>query len=257
MRPLRLAKQAVKRVIYRRGRPYDLAGRQLRFWHETMPERLDEAAASGNWVRRNGALQLRALLDLLRRGDFAVDVGANAGVVSVIMASLCGHEGSVVAYEPNTALAGVFARNFRLNPGLKAPRLVHCALSDRPGEISFYLGAGHEYGSMARSAAQNGVEHKVRAVRLDDELDGLPTPRLVKIDTEGAEIRVLKGAPKLLASDAEILCELHPYAWGELGHTKEELVDLVESSGRRIAYLDNGEDLSRRARYGIVRLAHA
>ena len=82
----------------------------------------------------------------------------------------------------------------------------------------------------------------------------LPMPRLVKIDVEGAEIKVLKGARCLLAGDADVLCELHPYAWPELGDFLDELKTLARESGRRIRYLDRAEDLGDKAIYGIVRL---
>ena len=84
--------------------------------------------------------------------------------------------------------------------------------------------------------------------------NGLAVPRWVKIDPEGAEIRILKGAPKLLASDAGILCELHPYAWPEFGNTFAELKDIVAASGRRIRYIDEDQEVGDTATYGTVLL---
>ena len=66
----------------------------------------------------------------------------------------------------------------------------------------------------------------------------LPAPRCVKIDAEGAEIRILRGATRLLASDVEVVCELHPYAWQAFGNTFTELKQLAAGAGRRIRYLD-------------------
>ena len=83
---------------------------------------------------------------------------------------------------------------------------------------------------------------------------GLRQPRLIKIDTEGAEIRVLKGAPKLLASDAEIVCELHPYAWEEFSNSFAELKMLVSNSGRRMRYLDQHAEIGSDVKYGTVLL---
>jgi hypothetical protein len=76
----------------------------------------------------------------------------------------------------------------------------------------------------------------------------------VKIDAEGAEIRILKGAKRVLASNADVVCELHPYAWPEFGNTFAELKMLVAAAGRHIRYLDRDAEIGDRANYGIVLL---
>jgi hypothetical protein len=82
----------------------------------------------------------------------------------------------------------------------------------------------------------------------------LPEPRWVKIDTEGAEIRILKGAQKLLAGNAGVLCELHPYAWPEFGNTFAELKDLAAAAGRRMRFLDQDVEIGDTPEYGTVLL---
>jgi hypothetical protein len=82
----------------------------------------------------------------------------------------------------------------------------------------------------------------------------LPQPRCVKIDTEGAEIRILRGAQKLLSSKAAILCELHPYAWPLFGNSFGELKELLASHGRRMRYLDRDSYVGDDVDYGIVLL---
>jgi hypothetical protein len=76
----------------------------------------------------------------------------------------------------------------------------------------------------------------------------------VKIDAEGAEIRILKGAPGVLAGKTDILCELHPYAWPEFGNTLAELRDLAAAAGRRIRYLDQDTEIGEQAEYGTALL---
>ena len=76
----------------------------------------------------------------------------------------------------------------------------------------------------------------------------------MKIDTEGAEIRVLQGARDLLSSSAVILCELHPFAWPLFGNSLEELKELVAGHGRRLRYLDQDCEIGDKATYGIAAL---
>jgi hypothetical protein len=70
----------------------------------------------------------------------------------------------------------------------------------------------------------------------------------------GAEIRILKGAKLVLASSADIVCELHPYTWSEFGNTFAELKILVAAAGRHIRYLDQDAAIGDKAEYGIVLL---
>jgi hypothetical protein len=64
----------------------------------------------------------------------------------------------------------------------------------------------------------------------------------------------LKGAKQVLASNADIVCELHPYAWPEFGNTFAELKILVATAGRRIRYLDQDAEIGDKVDYGIVLL---
>ena len=77
-------------------------------------------------------------------------------------------------------------------------------------------------------------------------------PDCVKIDVEGAEIRVLKGAKRLLESDAKIVCELHPYAWRDFGNSFSDLQFIAFAAGRRIRYLDQQHEITEPVKYGTV-----
>lgn len=76
----------------------------------------------------------------------------------------------------------------------------------------------------------------------------------MKIDAEGAEICILKGAKRVLASSTKVVCELHPYAWPEFGNTLSELKDSAAAAGRRIRYLDQTAEIGEQAEYGTVLL---
>jgi FkbM family methyltransferase len=173
------------------------------------------------------------------------------------MAAMCGATGQVVAFEPDPHARQMLRRNLRLNPRIKTPRIESMAVSDAPGEAILYSRRGNANSSLARSGlggrVADGCEKiVVPVVTLDSYLMRRAfTPRWVKIDTEGAEIRILKGAQRLLASDAGIICELHPYAWAEFGNTCDELEQLVAASRRRIRYLDQRDEIGE-VKYGVV-----
>ena len=251
----------LKSLAYgRRGEPYRIQGHTLRYIPGTRPVRL-RYRHSGNDISRYDVLQVEWLSTHLREGDTAIDIGAHYGVYSILMAAMCGRTGRVVAFEPDPYAREVLAENLDLNPEIKRPVVEACACSDSVGEATLFSRGGNAQSSLARSAVEFSAEQKseefrVPLVTLDSYVaeHDLPVPRWVKIDPEGAEIRILKGAQNLLASDAGILCELHPYAWPEFGNTFSELKDLVAAAGRRIRYLDQDSEIGDQAKYGTVLL---
>lgn len=245
----------VKSGLYgRNGEPYRIAGHVLHFTPGSRPVRL-RYANSPNGVNRYDALQLKLLSEQMRPGDFALDVGAHAGSVSLVMAACAGPSGRVISFEPDPSARTSMARNFDLNPGVKRPKIESMAVSDVSGESAFFTRGGDPNSSLTGTGlGTEGVESiSVKVVSLDDYLAGEPqAPEWVKIDIEGAEIRALKGARHLLASTAKVLCELHPYAWPDFGDTFEELRAIVAASGRRMRYLDSRAELTADPVYGTV-----
>lgn len=231
---------SVKRAIYgRRGEPYEFAGETVRFAPGTRPVRR-KYLHSANWVNRDDVLEILWLERHLERGGVVIDVGAHYGIYSVLMAS---RAAQVVAFEPDPYAREMLAHNAGLNSKHGTITIEAFACSDRDGEAVLFSRGGQANSSFARSAAEKQSlaleEIRVPTITLDRYLaEHSLSPRIVKIDAEGAEIRILKGARSLLASDAKILCELHPYAWAEFGNSLSELESLIAVAGRKMRYLD-------------------
>src|SRR5215469_4162539 len=91
----------VKRLLYsKRGEPYRVAGRTLRYVPGTRPVRTRYAHSRSSNVRYD-ALQTLWLSTHLKEGDTALDIGAHSGVYTILMAAQCGHTGRVTAFEPD------------------------------------------------------------------------------------------------------------------------------------------------------------
>jgi FkbM family methyltransferase len=161
------------------------------------------------------------------------------------MAAKCGSSGYVVAFEPNASSREQIERNFALNPTIKRATIEGYACSDTEGAAEFYFSRSSDLNASLAKGEWHSESTTVQVTAVDNYMrrSGLPAPALVKIDTEGAEIRVLKGATTLLNSSAAILCELHPYAWESFGNTYNELQALLVSHGRRIRYLDQDHEI--------------
>ena len=246
-------------IFSRRGEPYRIGAKTLRFVPGTRPVRLHYQTAD-NAVNRYDALQLAWMLDNLAEGDVAIDVGANCGQCTVVMADRCGASGRVIAFEPNPHARDILERNFTLNPSVKRAMVEAFACADAAGgHAELYQNGNASNSALVLSAGavrigQKPERFRVPVTTLDSYIAAhdLPEPRFVKIDTEGAEIRILKGARNLLAGQSAILCELHPYAWPQFGNSLSELKKLLAECGRGARYLDRDSEVGDEAVYGIV-----
>lgn len=139
-------------------------------------------------------------LSLLREGDACIDIGAHTGRHCIPMACAVGAAGSVAAFEPNPHVAAQLLR--RLHEVDAGNVQVHqLALSDDAGRAEFVIAVDRpEESGLRERSAYNGPTRTERievALAPLDSLD-LPAPRFIKLDTEGAEYKVLLGARQLL-----------------------------------------------------------
>ena len=142
----------------------------------------------------------------VRPGMICVDVGANVGFFTLLMAKLVQPGGRVIAFEPTSRIFEVLKRNVQLN-GLIQVDLEQTALSSSSGKVDFQEGpAGFEvYNTIGKVTHPNAIDQSfvtssVKCERLDTYLDarGLQQVDFIKIDVEGAELSVLSGMERIL-----------------------------------------------------------
>jgi FkbM family methyltransferase len=141
---------------------------------------------------------------LARAGTTAIDVGANVGVYAIVLARAVGAAGRVLAFEPGPENARRLEENLARN-ALENVDLHRIAVADRAGELLLRLGADpayHSTGDVFEGRA-SGAELRVPARTLDEvwREAGSPEVSFAKLDTEGGELDVLRGATELLARD--------------------------------------------------------
>lgn len=140
---------------------------------------------------------------VVRPGDRVMDVGANIGIVSVQLAKLVGGSGVVHSFEPNPNLRDLLGRSLDRN-GLKNVRVHPYALGDEEAEFTLSYAQGN-FGSGTLTAPppdQGWISVKVPVRTLSSLAEdiGLRDVRLVKVDVEGYEPQVFRGAKEWLAS---------------------------------------------------------
>ncbi|MGH2523374.1 MAG: FkbM family methyltransferase [Anaerolineales bacterium] len=173
--------------------------------------------------------ELRFVARFLRPGMTFLDVGANGGLFSLVAARAVGASGLVHAFEPAKMEFELLQHNLALN-GLKNVMANQVALSDQIGEAQFAICRGGAYNSLGRNnlTDQKIVEWQaVRTTTLDAYIAAqkLGSIHLLKIDTEGAELMVLRGSAQLLrAPDAPVvLCEFSDLTTAGLGYSTADL----------------------------------
>ena len=165
-----------------------------------------------------------------------IDIGANEGFVSLLAYSAARKDQQVElhAFEPNPTAFNILAGNLRLN-GWQA-ELNPIALGEQPGEAVLTLGAATSNSTLVDHGLDYVASVGTRSVRVET-LDGYCAgkgicPDLVKIDVEGFEIKVLRGAQETLRRCMPVLIlEVNSKALRAAGVSAEELFDTLVAMG--------------------------
>ena len=176
---------------------------------------------------------LSAIQETLKPGDVFLDVGSSLGIFTVFGAKAVGPQGTVVACEPGTSSCNRLQMNIELNRLNNVTRL-KLALSDRRSVRKLLLGESSSLSHLTDLPNVDGSSENVQTADYDSlvEEEGLPIPRLVKMDIEGHEYAALKGMERTLSSPlcVALFCEIHPYAL-PVGVSLGEVTALIEAFG--------------------------
>ncbi len=174
---------------------------------------------------------MKLLRSTLRPGGVYVDIGANVGFHAVLAAGLVGLEGRVVAVEPVPWTLDVLRANL-WRSGVNAT-VFPVAASDTAGTAHLAVEQRHRSGARLDAGGSLVVE----AAALDDLLPELVVD-VLKVDVEGAEPLVLRGARALLARSPRLLAVVEfrneRHASGE---SPAEVLDFYESLGFEVRLL--------------------
>jgi FkbM family methyltransferase len=193
-------------------------------------------------VYRQWEPDLSALLPQLSPpGSVFVDVGANFGYFSCLVAArMAGHPSSkVIAIEPNPELVRLLEMNVKINWSMSPVQIESVAVGECNSEMQLTVPGGRfangTLTALPATVASGNKSYPVSVVTLDEILEKEPVVNLLKVDVEGHEMAVFRGAKDTLCKrNASLVFEWSLPQTHEAGYDPNEIVDFLHMCGYKI-----------------------
>ena len=181
------------------------------------------------------------LCRLAKPGMNVIDVGANIGLYTVMLGKLVGQTGCVWSFEPFPQSVNYLKKNIELNK-LSNVKVMENAVADEDGIRDFFVfpEGCDVYNSLgATIRPEEGLQAirkiPVAVASLDSIADkvGIETVDLMKVDVEGAEELVLKGARRLImrSPNIQILLEIYGPSAKQCGCSADRIIQMLKELG--------------------------
>ena len=204
------------------------------------------------WPLKGAPLQeqgdeIRALQRHLRPGQVAVDVGANVGLLTLLLARQVGPGGRVIAFEPGPLAFGLLSANIAINSDRNV-EAVRAAVMDYSGWVELHLYCSGDSNNRVAGVAMTGPSREiiwVPCVTLDQHFATGARVDFIKIDVQGAEQFALKGMRRVLDQNRDIvvMLEYAPAALLNAGTAPSDYLAYLRSMGFSLHNLpDDGDE---------------
>ena len=179
----------------------------------------------------------------LRKGDCFVDVGANIGLMSIFASNCVGNEGQVLAYEAHPKTAELLNENIQLNQ-LMNIQVCQYALGSEEGQTKIYDNWQINRGGASLIVKTNdSVAFDIEIHQLDNKIPSNLIPKVIKIDVEGFELEVLKGASETIKRFQPILIVEFSEIRENVHESGAQLVEIIKTFGNyRFYKLKGGKE---------------
>ena len=187
----------------------------------------------------------QTMLSLLKSGFYCIDVGANCGYYSLIMADAVGESGHVLSVEPNPRLSYLLTKSLNINGFSDRTKVSEKAVSDTIGEkVRLVIPEGSFWGSASIVEISDVTEtqsFEVETITIDELTKDYPRVDFIKIDAEGAEELIWKGMQQTIEKNRNIVIIME-FASDRVYNPRPFLEDIKEK-GFLIRYIDNDSQI--------------
>ncbi len=226
---------ALRLLSAEQGLPIAVAGHSLR---------LDPHFANLRWDRVE-AEPYRAFSRLISAGNVVYDVGAHIGTYTLIALRCGGPDARVVAYEPADLTRAYLLRHLSWNRATEQVVVRSRCCGDKSGMATFYFDPRSPEGTNGLLPLDGCISKTVTVSPLDEEVEALGMiPDLVKVDVEGAEMQVLRGAEQtLVRHKPALLLSLHPEPLAKQGMSPQGVLDWLAERGYRCRIISRDHEI--------------
>jgi FkbM family methyltransferase len=187
------------------------------------------------------------LFSHIRAGMRVADCGAHHGFLTIPLSKAVGPTGVVGAWEALPRNAAVINENLALN-GCHNVFVHPLALGDERKMVRFWT---HTSNSLVPWQSPEYGNDEVQMVRLDDEIPAHVKIDLIKIDVEGSDLQMVRGARRVLSERPIIDLELHCCLFEHRNDVIAEIFSLLEPLGYAYSVLARGDDVVRSTGWNI------
>lgn len=187
--------------------------------------------------------ELSLVRQFVEEGDIFLDVGANIGVYTLLASQLVGESGYVHSFEPLPEANELLLANIRLNRRSNIA-MIPAAVGEETGETQIYINAQNALSSLGNTNRGRILRSQtVPILTLDSyaKSAGIARANFLKIDVEGFEGHVLRGAVNLVenSSDLIIMSELAHKNFSPLGFSVKDVLDWMRARGFEVWMIGN------------------
>lgn len=195
-----------------------------------------------------------AFVDLIEKDSHVVDIGANVGYYSLLAASKLTGEGKITSFEANPGIAELLFDNIHINGFGHKCQVVQKAVYSENGKLNFkvfgkFLGSSSIYATdeTAKNFNDSLNNISVESVTLDSFFPAGEKIDLIKMDAEGAEPYILRGAVRVLKENPnlKIIMEFSPSIIAVAYESVELFFNDLQSLGFKMYLIDYDSSLKR------------
>ncbi len=182
----------------------------------------------------------RIFREKIKPGMTFIDIGAHIGYYTLLTSKLVGPDGLVFAFEPNPDNGALLERSIKEN-GLKNIKLTKKALAQNTGKTNFFM-SGVSNDSRCYFAGEGRKSIEVETISLDDFFKGADQKiDFIKMDVDGFEFSVLRGAEKLISNSKRLMLitEFCPGYLEQAGESPREYFSYLGKLGFDILLIDD------------------
>lgn len=211
-----------------------------------------------NWITKVFIREVQPGMDVC-------DIGANIGYYSLLAAASVGERGRLHCFEANPDVCEILFQNIEINGFLPRTKVVNKAVFSGTTELEFNVCEKHQ-GSSSLFLDEKLVEVyqdslkkiKVQATSLDDHFPVGSKIDFIKVDAEGAEPDIFKGASRLLRENPnmKIMMEWAPAFLHRPGMSTRDFWDLLQGYGFKAYRITHDSNLVPEEFEGLSRVEH-